>query len=295
MLAAARRLTVEGTSVRVVQAMNAAGVRCLLLKGPSLADLYDGLRHYSDIDLLVASESTDAAEAALAELGFELRHDDPHSRIWRREGLDVDLHTTIVGTGVGADRLWDVLGGQTELISVGAASIEALNRPARALHVVLHAAQHGMQEAKPREDLRRALERLPDETWVDAARLAVELDAQAAFWIGLGMEPAGEELRESLELGRGTRRTETELRASTAPPTAVGLLRLAGTRGFRAKAGLVWREVFPSASFLRTWSSLARRGPGGLALAYLWRPVWMLLRLGPALGAIIRARRAAGR
>ena len=100
---------------------------------------------------------------------------------------------------------------------------------------MLHAAQHGLQEPKPREDLRRALERVPEDTWADAARLAVALDAQAAFWTGLSMEPAGRELQASLELEKGPSRTETELRASTAPPTAVGLLRLAETPGLGAK------------------------------------------------------------
>jgi hypothetical protein len=76
---------------------------------------------------------------------------------------------------------------------------------------------------------------------------------------------------------------------------AVGLLRLARTPGFKGKAALVWNEAFPSKAFLRTWSPLARRGRIGLALAYVWRPVWMILRLGPALAAIMRARRAAER
>ena len=44
---------------------------------------------------------------------------------------------------------------------------------------------------KTESDLRRALERVPENTWADAARLAVALDAQAAFWTGLSLEPAG--------------------------------------------------------------------------------------------------------
>jgi Uncharacterised nucleotidyltransferase len=292
-LAAARRLTLDGTAARVVQALNAAGIRCLLLKGASLADLYDGARYYSDIDLLVAPEATGAAEAAIQDLGFWLRDDDPHSRVWRRDGLDVDLHTAIVGVQAGPERLWKVLSGQAETMELAGSDVEILNRPARALHVVLHAAQHGLQEEKPREDLRRALGRVPPATWVDASRLAVELDAQAAFWTGLSMEPAGRELQSRLEIEKGPTRTETELRASTAPPTAVGLLRLAETPGLGAKAKLVWREAFPSSAYLRTWSPLARRGWAGLALAYVWRPIWILIRLGPALVAIRRARRAA--
>jgi hypothetical protein len=273
--------------------MKEAGVRCLLLKGPTLSDLYDGMRQYSDIDLLVAPESTRAAEAALAELGFVLRDDDPHSHVWWREGVDVDLHSALVGVQTSSTRLWEVLGAETEVVVVGGEHVEGLNAPARALQVVLHAAQHGLQEPKPREDLRRALERVPEDLWADAARLAVALDAQAAFWTGLSMEPAGRELASTLELEKGPSRTETELRASTAPPTAVGLLRLAETPGLGAKLQLIWREAFPSSAYLRTWSPLARRGRAGLALAHVWRPIWILIRLGPALAAIMRARRAA--
>lgn len=292
-LATARRLTLEGTAARVVRAMNDAGVRCLLLKGPTLSDLYDGVRQYSDIDLLVEPETTRAAEGALLGLGFVLRDDDPHSHVYWRQGVDVDLHSTLVGVQVSSGRLWEVLGAETEIYVVGAERVEVLNGPARALHVVLHAAQHGLQEPKPREDLRRALERVSEETWAAARRLAVALDAQAAFWTGLSMEPAGRELSSRLELVKGPSRTETELRASTAPPTAVGLLRLAETPGLGAKLKLIWREAFPSSAYLRTWSPLARRGRVGLALAHVWRPIWILIRLGPALAAIMRARRAA--
>ena len=292
-LATARRLTLEGTAARVARAMKEADVRCLLLKGPTLSDLYDGVRHYSDIDLLVAPETMRTAEGALLELGFVLRDDDPHSRIWWREGVDVDLHSALVGVQASSARLWEVLGAETEVQTVGGERVEVLNGPARALHVVLHAAQHGLQEQKPREDLRRALERVPETTWAETARLALALDAQAAFWTGLSMEPAGRELQAKLELEKGPSRTETELRASTAPPTAVGLLRLAETPGLGAKLKLIWREAFPSSAYLRTWSPLARRGRVGLALAHVWRPIWILIRLGPALAAIMRARRAA--
>ena len=292
-LAAARRLTLEGTAARVVRAMTEEGVRCVLLKGPTLSDLYDGVRQYSDIDLLVEPETTGAAETALLGLGFVLRDDDPHSRVYWRQGVDVDLHSTLVGVQASSQRLWEVLGAETEIHVIGGERVEVLNRPARALHVVLHAAQHGLQEPKPREDLRRALERVPEDTWTDARRLAVALDAQAAFWTGLSMEPAGRELSARLELVKGPSRTETELRASTAPPTAVGLLRLAETPGLGAKLRLIWREAFPSSAYLRTWSPLARRGRVGLALAHVWRPIWILIRLGPALAAIMRARRAA--
>jgi hypothetical protein len=292
-LAAARRLTLEGTAARIVGALGVAGVHCVLLKGPTLSELYHGVRPYNDVDILVAPEAVGAAEAVLGELEFELRHDDPHSRIWSRAGVDVDLHTTLIGAHADPVFLWEALSNRTETFSLGGANVERLNPAGRALHVTLHAAQHGTEEPKPREDLRRALEHFPEDTWAEAARLAAEVGAQPAFWNGLAMEPAGREMQTRLGLAKGVSRTETELRAATPPPTAVGLLRLSKTRGSKAKAALVWREAFPSAAFLRAWSPLARRGSLGLALAYIWRPIWIFIRLFPALAAIMRARRAA--
>ena len=147
-LAAARRLTLEGTAARIVGALGVAGVRCVLLKGPTLSELYDGVRPYNDVDVLVAGESVGAAEAVLGELGFELRHDDPHSRIWSRAGVDVDLHTTLIGAHADPDVIWAALTSGTETFSLGGADVEGLNRAGRALHVTLHAAQHGAPRAE---------------------------------------------------------------------------------------------------------------------------------------------------
>jgi hypothetical protein len=48
-------------------------------------------------------------------------------------------------------------------------------------------------------------------------------------------------------------------------------------------------------SFIRAWSPLARRGRVGLAVAYAYRPLWVLWRVGPAVWALARARKQAGR
>ena len=74
LLAAARALVVDAAAAEAVRALWAAGVRCLLLRGPVIAAvLYDerAQRPYRDVDLLVESERLEEAEVALAAAGFE--------------------------------------------------------------------------------------------------------------------------------------------------------------------------------------------------------------------------------
>jgi hypothetical protein len=52
-------------------------------------------------------------------------------------------------------------------------------------------------------------------------------------------------------------------------------------------------KTFPPPAFMRAWSPLARRGALGLALAYAWRPVWLVVHSGAAVRAWRRARRSA--
>jgi hypothetical protein len=61
-------------------------------------------------------------------------------------------------------------------------------------------------------------------------------------------------------------------------------------RGMRDRARLVGHKLAPPATFMRKWSPLERRGPLGLAAAYVWRPFWILSRTPHALRAWARAR-----
>jgi hypothetical protein len=47
----------------------------------------------------------------------------------------------------------------------------------------------------------------------------------------------------------------------------------------------------PTPAFMRHWFPQARRGPLGMVLAYLWRPLWLVLRLPPSAIAWLRAHR----
>ena len=71
--AAVTAMRVDAVSAEVGRALARAGVRPILLKGPTVAELLyrDGApRRYGDSDLLVAVAQRIAAEAALEASGF---------------------------------------------------------------------------------------------------------------------------------------------------------------------------------------------------------------------------------
>jgi hypothetical protein len=305
LLAAATSLHLDAVTAEVVGALRDASVGSILLRGPAIARwLYDdeNSRAYVDVDLLVAHADVARAEELLADLGFSdftvegvLAHDRPtYAHTWGRvrDGAAVDLHYTLLGARLDPERVWAVLAGETEPISVAGTTVDILTVRGRATVVALHAAHHGAQAGQHLDDLARALDLLPTQAWHDASDLAARLEATQAFATGLRLLPPGEPVASRLGLP-DERSTETILRASTPPPMALGFDWLAGTRGVLAKLRLVTRKLVPGPRFMRAWSPLARRGPAGLVLASAWGVVWLSRHAGPGFLAWRRARKAA--
>ncbi|MEA2273341.1 MAG: hypothetical protein QOI98_2049 [Solirubrobacteraceae bacterium] len=303
-LATVRRLAADALAAEVIDAFRAEDIRSLLLKGPATTRwLYDEgtARLYRDVDVLVAPADFDRAEALLARLGLSYHLDAvapdeqvAHARRWMRQGhvVSLDLHRTLPGVGVDARRTWDVLSERTERCDVGGVDAETLAEPGRALLLALHAASHGIRASQPLADLQRGLARLDVSVWDEAATLAKRLGCHAAFAAGLLLLPQGAEV--AARTGMPDRLPpDVVLRASSPPDTAFGFERLAAARGARAKARLLGREVVPTSSFMRAWSPMAARSGAGLALAYLWRPLWLLLHARAGLNAWRRAQRDA--
>ncbi len=268
-------LTVDATAAEVIGAFRRAGVRSIVLKGPSLARwLYEpeSTRISADVDLLVAPPDRVAAEHALASLGFKPFPtnvvEDRYALPWSRRGnpVYVDLHLTLLGVNVSNEKAWDVLSRETDEMTIGGVSAAVLAPPARAMHVALHAAQHGARFERPLEDLRRALAQLPLEVWRDAADLASELEAEPMFAAGLGLLVPGKALLRTL--GFPERKTvetvEVALLARSPPHVALGLHRLTTLPGLFPKAAFVARKLVPPPEWMRAWLPLARRGTPGL-------------------------------
>ncbi len=286
-------LVIDAAAVELANDFRARGLDAIVLRGPAIAArLYgDSPRRYEDIDLLVSERSLRGAEQTLRGHGFELTSRDVHAAPWirRDDGIVVDLHTNLVGIGAPADEAWQVLCERTESLSLATGRVTVLAPAALLLAIALHAAQHGVDGAKSLEDLSRALAESGEADWGQAKKLAERLRATGAFATGLRLLPAGHELADRLGLPLVHDR-ELVLRASSAPPTALGFWRLAETPGLGRKAKLVAHELLPAPAFMRAMYPIAARGPLGLLAAYLWRPVVLARQLGPGFAAWRRAR-----
>jgi Uncharacterised nucleotidyltransferase len=297
----AHGLKIDGLAAEVSAALEAEGVPCILLKGRVLADwLYDAdeVRTYGDADLMVSPAHWTRAQGILRSMGFggELDHLG-HPRMesftsypFVRGDDHVDLHCTLWGVGAPPQRVWHELWATTEPKHVGGRTVPMLGPPARAMHVALHAVQHGVLDTKMTADLERAVERLPLSLWEEATALALRLDAAAAFATGLRMVPSGRMLSSRLGLD-GVRSVRAELSLSGVP-LAQGFEHLAGTSGIRTRVRLLARELVPNPAFMRWWSPVAQRGIVGLLAAYLWRMVFFARHALPGYVAWRRARRS---
>ena len=299
----ARSLLLDREAARAVEHLRVQGVPSILLKGRTIATwLYDDgeIRPYVDVDLFVPPARFRTAIEELSELGYRPRLLGAHPSELGRKELDligpaevcIDLHHGLLGAAAPSDRVWEVLQQHTVTLSLGAGQeVTALDVPARAMHLALHAAQNGPLDVKAVIDLERGLAKVSRSDWERAAVLADQIGATEAFAAGLRLLPAGEILAEQLSL---TRRMSVELalRVRSAPQDALFFERFSEAYGIRGKTALVARKVVPTSASLRANSEVAARGSMGLVLARMSHPLSLAIRLGPAFVAWYRTRQA---
>jgi Uncharacterised nucleotidyltransferase/Transglutaminase-like superfamily len=300
---AARTLALDLATGEVIRDLDAAGIDCMVLKGPAMArHLYGdapGGRNYGDIDLLVAPGDFEEAGRRLASLGFEdrlagIRGSEAarlQGRPWRRDGvaeIAVDLHRGFHNV---ADRSawWQLLSRHREVLLIEGCPVPIPDRVGCAVIAALHASVPSSL-SKPLEDLRRALRLFDDDVWRQAAELAGAVGAGAAFAAALCRESAGTELAARLGL------SVTDLAAwfmATSDERGAGSLSLVLAPGRRAaRARQLWDAAFPSAPlFVGAWP-VAARGRSGLAAARGGRLCMIVVRLPGVLLAWYRSGRA---
>ncbi len=303
---AVRCLVIDQVTAEVVGALAGEGIDSLLLKGPSLAAwLYPGGgRSYVDTDLLVAPASFLPAQEVLAGLGFAdtergfSRHERAfHALTYERAGPGgltywVDLHRSLSTFRADPQKVWETLAAGTEEMVVGGRRLRILGRTALALHVALHAAQHGVVDGeRPLEDLRRALGVVSPAQWGESAVLATQLGAEDAFGVGLRLLPQGRELSTALGLAVSAR-PAVRLAAGRRPRGADALATVANAPSLREGLARAGRVLIPSRASVRRSRPVAQRGRIGLVVGYVSRLGRMAVALGPALVAWIRVRRA---
>lgn len=297
-------LVVEGTTAYLTGALDDAGVRHIVLKGPLLKRRLfgDSDEHVSaDIDIFPAPDEWRRAEEVLLELGFEpvlldvIPGDRPnHARPYTRRagGPAVDLHRTLLGAEVHASAVWAVLEAETETVDLCDRPVVVLDFTGQLLHVALHAAQNGPANARTIRYLDRCIELAGPTDATDALRLATAIGATEAFALGLSLSPSGRALSERLRL-TPSGSVSSALRATSAPNSAHALEWLATRPRARDRAGFVWHKVFPPRAYMR--SSDPRAGATlGLVRAYPARWLWLACRLQPSLRAWRHARRLNG-
>ena len=300
LLAKAWTLGVDVTTAEVLRAFEQAGLRSILLKGPTLQrELYDGRpRPYHDTDLLVSPAELDRAAAPLSSLGFALALDhrgrvlvEPHAQEWTRAQplRVVDLHWRVPGVRLDDQAAWELLSDRSQPFTVAGAEGRALDRPGIALLAALHAANTTVQAVRPAADLALALDRFDADTWAAAVRLAAELDATDALAAGLRSLPAGDAAAAGLGLPPGRAR-QRRLAARGPAPGAHSLRRIAEARTPRGRVRAVREALLPSPDLVRATMPVARRGRSGLALAYVLRMGNRAARLPAALRDVRRSR-----
>lgn len=271
-------LLIDRQTASLVRALRAADLEPILLKGPSFAAwLYaDGTpRAYIDTDLLVDPDSADTAASVLCRLGFQAGPIIPGapspSVTWSREGGpgDVDLHTSITFFNAKIN-VWAALMPHTEMMSVGGGLVRSLDDGARAVHVVTHAVQDSFLVPRSNEDLRRAVQQVPDHTWARAFAIAHDVGAADAFAEGLWATADGCGVAERVGVARPSRPPlDLRLRLTGDPDSgAPALVHLYELRTWRDRVAFLRQKILPSPAYL-SWAAETDEREVPLGQAYL--------------------------
>ena len=297
-------LAVDAETVRVVTALQAGGVRPLLLRGAAYIQFLryaPGERMYVDSDLLITRSDFHRAEQVLLGLGYHESEIEAafaqgrprHAHTWMGPRGTVDLHRTIVGVEAEPERVWELLSSDTNTITLLERDVEVLAETANLLVLSLHAAQHP-GDTQISLDLTRAVTQFDLASWHEAAELSSRLGAEASFGAGLRTTPDGAELARRLELPEQPL-PHRHNRGSGAFHLAQGAIWISNQQGWTARLRFLRRKIVPPAARMRTESRLARRGAVGLALAHARRWIALSQHAPQALRALVRLRREQGR
>ncbi len=254
-----------------------------MLKGPSIARwLYpSGGRTYVDTDILVPACEFGRARTMLKSLGFSEVVEGLHTfeqsvkveiEFARRPALGrgpddgVDLHRNLPMLPTPDEILWEAFSAGTETIGVGDVQVCVLGRTALALHVVVHAVQHGFQ-SHTSEDLCRAITVMSVDDWRPVADLAARLGIAGILGLGLRHHGVGAEIADSLALPYLSPADPWSWMLS-APRGSASLTEFSSALTLRVKAQRIRSKLLPSPAWVRHMSRRPDAHGRTLLLAY---------------------------
>ena len=289
-------MALNAAAAEALDAFAHAGVDTLVLKGPALArTLYESGEHrgYTDVDLLVSPTGLQTARGVLHERGYMSIDDGlgivdlagaADAETWVRAlgadstGVMIDLHWRLPGAETSPEAAWAALSRERGWIELEGRRFATLSHQGLALHVATHAAQHGVRDGRPIEDLTLAVERWSPETWRGAATLAAEIGATAAFAAGLRLVPRGEVLASELGLPATEGALWKIANREKRPRGTFHLEAFTGSRGARERLLVLRRSLFPKPEWIAWQYPWARKTGARLMLArglHLMRaPIW---------------------
>jgi putative nucleotidyltransferase-like protein len=291
-------LLIEKKLLRLADGFDAAGVRFAVLKGASVAHAVypdTSLRSFGDLDILVPSADYDRACELLHRLGHVRQQPEPRAgfdsrfgkasvHVHPNDGIEVDLHRTLV---LGPFGLWmqpEELMESAATFEIGGRRIARLDDTGLLLNTATHAALGWWPpRLVPLRDVVQvtrfgAVEWSALERWCRAWQLTAVLDrAFSSASESLGVERPEELERIVRSVPRMERRAlrHYEGRRREAGGTALATVR--AIPGLRSKAAYLAALLFPR------WEFLDARTRSGRRPSYLRRLAvpaqWMRSRL----------------
>lgn len=155
---AVHKLFLSRILLRLLQALEAAGIRALAYKGPALATVLYGdiaLREMSDLDILIDPASFSAARKVLIGLGYQPQfrhthkqeqaclHSDCELLFHSSDGnVAVDLHWAITPPHLAPRLSFDELWQRRRLVSLGSQSVPTFSAEDTTLLLAIHGGKH---------------------------------------------------------------------------------------------------------------------------------------------------------
>jgi hypothetical protein len=153
-------------------------------------------------------------------------------------------------------------------VDLGGRRVPTLGPSGLALHMALHAAQHGPGDLKAMGDLDRGLVRLPPEIWQEATRLARALRATEGFAAGLRLMPAGAMVADELGLPPAEGLLWHIAHRDERPRGTFHLQAFTEARGLRERTAVLRRSLLPTRAWIVWEHPWAAAGGARLLAAY---------------------------